>query len=60
LDVPEFEEYYRCLKYDLNGLERRGLKPFYSYLTEAGELEDAPRLETYRPVTDRHSIRECA
>jgi chorismate dehydratase len=50
LSIPELEEYYRCLRFDLNGEERRGLELFYSYLFQAGELEQAPKLDIYTPL----------
>jgi len=50
LEIPELEEYYRCLRFDLNEGERRGLKLFYSRLFQAGELKEVPRLDTYPPL----------
>jgi chorismate dehydratase len=50
LEIPELEEYYRCLRFDLNERELSGLKMFYSLLFEAGELEGVPRLDTYMPL----------
>ena len=50
LEIPELEEYYRCLQFDLNERERRGLELFYSCLFQAGELEQAPRLDIYTPL----------
>ena len=50
LEIPELEEYYRCLRFDLNEGERKGLELFYSRLFQAGELEGVPRLETYTPL----------
>jgi chorismate dehydratase len=50
LDIPELEEYYRCLQFDLNERERRGLELFYSYLFQVGELEHAPKLDIYTPL----------
>jgi chorismate dehydratase len=50
LEIPELEEYYRCLQFDLNEGERRGLELFYSRLFQAGELKEVPRLETYTPL----------
>jgi len=47
LEIPEFEQYYSCLQYDLNERERKGLELFYSYLQQAGELEQTPRLDIY-------------
>jgi len=47
LDIPELHEYYRCLRFDLNDEERSGLSLFYSLLLQAGELKEAPQLETY-------------
>ncbi len=47
LEITEFEQYYSCLQYDLNERERKGLELFYSYLQQAGELEQAPRLDIY-------------
>jgi chorismate dehydratase len=47
LTIPELEEYYRCLQFDLNEPERGGLELFYSYLFQIGELENAPRLDIY-------------
>lgn len=49
LGIPELEQYYRCLRYDLNERERRGLELFYSYLFQAGELEALPDIEMYTP-----------
>jgi len=50
LGVPELEEYYKCLKFDLDERGRKGLELFYSYLFKAGELEAVPRLETFPPL----------
>ncbi|MFZ2447964.1 MAG: menaquinone biosynthesis protein [Syntrophobacteraceae bacterium] len=50
LDIGELREYYRCLRFDLDERERRGLELFYSYLFQIGELERVPRLEIYRPL----------
>jgi chorismate dehydratase len=50
LEIAELEEYYRCLRFDLNEWERRGLELFYLRLFQAGELEGVPRLETYTPL----------
>ncbi len=50
LEIPELEEYYRCLHFDLQERERRGLELFYSHLFQAGELERAPRLDIYTPL----------
>ena len=50
MEAREFEEYYRCLKYDLNEPERRGLELFYSSLFEAGELDRVPPLDIYTPL----------
>ena len=50
LDMEELQEYYRCLRYDLNDLERKGLQLFYSCLVRIGELERAPDLEIYTPL----------
>ncbi len=50
LEVPELEEYYSCLRFDLNERERKGLELFYSSLFQAGELKEVPRLETYTPL----------
>ncbi len=47
LKLAEAEEYYGCLRFDLNEGERRGLDLFYSCLFQAGELERAPRLDIY-------------
>ncbi len=47
LEIPELEEYYSCLRFDLNEGERRGLELFYSCLFQTGELERAPRLDIY-------------
>ncbi|MDR3555123.1 MAG: menaquinone biosynthesis protein [Syntrophobacteraceae bacterium] len=50
MPVREFEEYYRCLKYDFNEPERRALELFYSCLFQAGELERVPPLDVYTPL----------
>lgn len=47
LEIEAMREYYRCLQYDLNENERKGLELFYSYLHRIGELPRAPRLEVY-------------
>jgi chorismate dehydratase len=47
LGITELEEYYSCLRYDLNQRERKGLDLFYSCLFQAGELEGTPRLEMF-------------
>jgi len=50
MEIPELEEYYRCLRFDLNEPELKGLKLFYSFLFQTGELEGVPRLDTYTPL----------
>ena len=50
MQIREFEEYYRCLKYDFNERERRGLELFYSCLFKAGELDRVPPLDIYTPL----------
>ncbi len=50
LKIPELEEYYRCLRFDLHERERSGLELFYSHLFRTGELERAPRLDIYTPL----------
>jgi len=47
LTIPELDEYYRCLRFDLNERELNGLKLFYSFLFQTGELEGVPQLDTY-------------
>ncbi len=49
MQIHEFEEYYRCLKYDFNEPERGGLELFYSCLFRAGELNRVPSLDIYTP-----------
>lgn len=50
MQVSQFEEYYRCLKYDFNEPERKGLEMFYSFLFQAGELDRVPPLDIYTPL----------
>ena len=50
LGVGELEEYYRCLRFDLNEKEQKGLALFYSYLSRIGELEEVPQLDIYTPL----------
>lgn len=50
LGIDELEEYYQCLRYDLNEREKRGLELFFSYLLEIGELEQIPRLDVFTPL----------
>ena len=50
LEVEELREYYRCLRFDLNDMERKGLHLFYSYLFQIGELERVPDIELYTPL----------
>jgi chorismate dehydratase len=50
LGLPELEEYYRCLRFNLDERERKGLELFYSYLFQIGELEQAPMLDIYTPL----------
>ncbi|MHC1727332.1 MAG: menaquinone biosynthetic enzyme MqnA/MqnD family protein [Syntrophobacteraceae bacterium] len=50
LGIEELEEYYHCLRYDLNEREKRGLELFFSYLLEIGELEQTPRLDVFTPL----------
>jgi len=50
LGMEELREYYRCLRFDLNDMERKGLELFYSYLLRIGELERVPDLEIYTPL----------
>ena len=48
--VGQFEQYYRCLRYDFDEPEQRGLELFYSSLHQAGELERVPPLDIYTPL----------
>ena len=50
LKVPELQEYYRCLHFDFDEQERKGLELFYSYLFRVGELERPPKLDIYTPL----------
>ncbi|MDR3566879.1 MAG: menaquinone biosynthesis protein [Syntrophobacteraceae bacterium] len=49
MQAREFEEYYRCLQYELNEPEKRGLELFYTSLVEAGELDRVAALDMYTP-----------
>lgn len=51
LDIPQLHEYYRCLKFDLNEPERKGLELFSSLLFRTGQLESAPPLDTLTPLS---------
>lgn len=50
LSVREFEEYYRCIRYDLGTDERAGLELFYRCLAEIGECVEAPALNLFSPL----------
>lgn len=47
LDKEALRRYYRCLRFDLNEKERKGLELFYDCLFRIGELERVPRLEMF-------------
>lgn len=47
LSYSELEEYYQCLGYDLGEEEQAGLKLFYRYLVEIGEIGEEPHLEIH-------------
>ncbi len=55
LEIGELHEYYRCLRFDLDEKERRGLELFYSCLRQIGELERVPELEIYTDARCRMS-----
>jgi chorismate dehydratase len=44
LEIDELHEYYRCLRYDLNERERRGLELFYSCLRQIGRASCRERV----------------
>ena len=46
----ELHEYYRCLDFDLNIDQQSGLRQFYQYLSQIGEISVAPRLEIFSPL----------
>lgn len=42
--------YYRCLRFDLDHDERRGLQCFFQLLAELGEIPAVPDMETFSPL----------
>jgi len=50
LDFAELHDYYRCLGYNLDIGEQKGLELFFRYLVEVGEIEEAPRLDIHSPL----------
>jgi len=50
LSRGELEEYYQCLDFSLDSKQQQGLKLFYSYLAQAGEISAIPELEIYSPL----------
>lgn len=50
LSYSELTEYYRGLNFDLNLRQQEGLRRFYSYLAETGEIGSVPRLDIYSPL----------
>ncbi len=47
LDLPQLQDYYQCLKYDLNRDEMRGVERFYQYLVGLSEISRVPPLQSY-------------
>jgi len=52
LGWEELHSYYQGLAYDLSRAEQKGLRLFYRYLVEIGEISKMPRLEIYSPLAD--------
>jgi chorismate dehydratase len=50
LDLPELQDYYQCLNYDLNRDEKRGLELFFRYLADLSEISRVPSLKIYSPL----------
>lgn len=42
------KNYYSCLSYYFNSEDIRGLKKFYEYAKEIGEIRKIPSLEVYK------------
>lgn len=50
LDSRELRAYYRCLSYDLNEEQQKGLHLFFKILHQMGDLERVPPLKVYSPL----------
>lgn len=50
LDCRSFEAYYRCLDYDLDSDQQKGLLLFYQLAHRIGELSAVPTLNLYSPL----------
>ena len=50
LTVEELRRYYGRLYYDLGKDEQKGLRLFYKYLFETGQIDAAPDIEIYAPL----------
>jgi chorismate dehydratase len=50
LNLPQLQDYYQCLNYDLNGDEKLGMERFYQHLANRSEIRRAPALQIYSPL----------
>jgi chorismate dehydratase len=50
LDLPQLQDYYQCLNYDLNTDEKKGLELYYQYLVSLSEISRVPPLQVYSPL----------
>ena len=47
LNLPQLQDYYQCLKYDLNGDEKLGMERFYQHLVSLSEISRVPPLQIF-------------
>jgi chorismate dehydratase len=50
LDLPQLQDYYQCLNFDLKRDEKQGLELFFQYLADLSEISRAPSLQVYSPL----------
>ncbi len=47
LNLPQLQDYYRCLNYDLNRDETLGMEQFYQHLVGLSEISRVPTLQSF-------------
>jgi chorismate dehydratase len=47
LNLAQLQDYYQCLKYDLNGDEKLGMERFYQHLVSLSEINRVPPLQIF-------------
>jgi chorismate dehydratase len=50
LDLPQLQDYYQCLKYDLNTHEKKGLELYYQHLASLSIISCVPPLQVSSPL----------